>query len=73
MYLFRGEFGIMLFTGDFRLEVSSEIAQMGKSMLLNALKNDKIDTLYIDNTYCNPSYSFPSREVAAQQVMHCSC
>ena len=73
MYLFRGEFGIMLYTGDFRWEVSSEIAQMGKTMLLNALKNDKIDTLYIDNTYCNPSYSFPSREVAAQQVIYCSC
>ncbi|PWA37577.1 DNA repair metallo-beta-lactamase family protein [Artemisia annua] len=70
MYLFRGEFGIMLYTGDFRWEVTSEIAQMGKTMLLNALKNDKIDTLYIDNTYCNPSYSFPSREVAAQQVVN---
>ncbi|GJW90908.1 5' exonuclease Apollo [Tanacetum coccineum] len=70
MYLFRGEFGVMLYTGDFRWEVSSEIAQMGKTMLLNALKNDKIDTLYIDNTYCNPSYSFPSREVAAQQVVN---
>ncbi|KAI3812205.1 hypothetical protein L1987_16912 [Smallanthus sonchifolius] len=70
MYLFRGAFGITLYTGDFRWEVTSEIAQMGKNMLLKALKNDKIDTLYIDNTYCNPSYSFPSREVAAQQVVN---
>jgi len=71
MYLFRGEFGSMLYTGDFRWEVTCKIAEVGKTMLLGALKNDKIDTLYIDNTYCNPSYSFPSREVAAQQV--CSC
>ncbi|XP_076909717.1 uncharacterized protein LOC143567097 [Bidens hawaiensis] len=70
MYLFRGAFGITLYTGDFRWEVESEITQMGKNMLLNALRNDRINTLYIDNTYCNPSYSFPSREVAAQQVVN---
>lgn len=68
MYLFRGEFGFMLYTGDFRWEKTSRRAQIGKTMLLNALKNEKIDNLYLDNTYCNPSYSFPSREVAAQQV-----
>nr|XP_043608432.1 5' exonuclease Apollo [Erigeron canadensis] len=70
MYLFRGEFGTMLYTGDFRWELTCKIAQMGKKMLLSALKNDKVDTLYIDNTYCNPSYSFPTREVAAQQVVN---
>ncbi|KAK9052010.1 hypothetical protein SSX86_028638 [Deinandra increscens subsp. villosa] len=70
MYLFRGAFGITLYTGDFRWEVASESAKMGKNMLLNALKNEKIDIIYIDNTYCNPSYSFPSREVAAQQVVN---
>ncbi|KAI7730303.1 hypothetical protein M8C21_019896 [Ambrosia artemisiifolia] len=70
MYLFRGTFGITLYTGDFRWEVTSEIAQMEKTMLLDALKNDKIDTLYLENTYCNPSYSFPSRELAAQQVVN---
>ncbi|KAK1437921.1 hypothetical protein QVD17_03721 [Tagetes erecta] len=70
MYLFRGEFGVTLYTGDFRWEVASEITQMGKNMIANALKNDKVDILYIDNTYCNPSYSFPSREVAAQQVVN---
>lgn len=69
MYLFRGEFGITLYTGDFRWEIASEITQMGKNMIVNALKNDKVDILYIDNTYCNPSYSFPSREVAAQLVI----
>nr|KAJ0216045.1 hypothetical protein LSAT_V11C300133400 [Lactuca sativa] len=66
MYLFRGDFGNMLYTCDFRWKVSSKISEMGKNMLLSALNNHKVDTLYIDNTYCNPSYSFPSREVAAQ-------
>ncbi|CAL5336603.1 unnamed protein product [Camellia sinensis] len=69
MYLFRGEFGCMLYTGDFRWETTSKRAEIGRSMLLSALGNDKVDILYLDNTYCNPSYSFPSREVAAQQVV----
>ncbi|KAL6975744.1 hypothetical protein U1Q18_024537 [Sarracenia purpurea var. burkii] len=69
MYLFRGEFGCMLNTGDFRWEPTSTRAQIGRSMLLNALGNDKVDILYLDNTYCNPLYSFPSREVAAKQVV----
>ncbi|PSS14442.1 5' exonuclease [Actinidia chinensis var. chinensis] len=69
MYLFRGEFGCMLYTGDFRWEPTNTRAQIGRSMLHNAIGNDKVDILYLDNTYCNPSYSFPSREVAAKQVV----
>ncbi|KAA8526452.1 hypothetical protein F0562_008345 [Nyssa sinensis] len=69
MFLFRGEFGCMLYTGDFRWEATSKRAQIAREMLLNAIGNDKVDTLYLDNTYCNPSYCFPSREVAAQQVV----
>ncbi|CAL5391335.1 unnamed protein product [Camellia sinensis] len=69
MYLFRGEFGCMLYTGDFRWETTGKRAEIGKSMLLGALGNDKVDILYLDNTYCNPSYYFPSREVTAQQVV----
>lgn len=68
MYLFRGEFGCTLYTGDFRWESTSERAQNGRTMLLNALKDLQLDMLYLDNTYCNPTYSFPSREVAARQV-----
>lgn len=71
MFLFRGEFGCMLYTGDFRWETSSEKAEIGRTMLLDALKGEKVDVLYLDNTYCNPSYVFPSREAAAQQVCLC--
>lgn len=69
MYLFRGEFGCMLYTGDFRWETTSKRAQVGSTMLLNALEGNTVDILYLDNTYYNPTYSFPSREVAAQQVV----
>ncbi|KAG6717825.1 hypothetical protein I3842_04G118800 [Carya illinoinensis] len=69
MFLFRGDFGCLLYTGDFRWEATSKRADIGRTMLLNALKDDLVDILYLDNTYCNPSYAFPSREVAAQQVV----
>ncbi|CAA2981385.1 5 exonuclease Apollo [Olea europaea subsp. europaea] len=69
MYLFRGEFGCMLYTGDFRWEKSSNTVEVGRTMLLNALKNEKLDILYLDNTYCNPRFSFPSREVAAREIV----
>ncbi|XP_059661016.1 uncharacterized protein LOC132307313 isoform X2 [Cornus florida] len=68
MFLFRGEFGCMLYTGDFRWETRSKRAHIARAMLGNAIGNDKVDIVYLDNTYCNPSYSFPSREVAAQQI-----
>lgn len=69
MYLFRGEFSCVLYTGDFRWELNSERAQLAKKTLLDALRGDKVDTLYLDNTYCHPSFSFPPRDVAAQQVV----
>lgn len=68
MYLFCGEFGCMLYTGDFRWETNTDRGQVAKCMLLNALRGEEVDFLYLDNTYCNPSFSFPPREVAAQQV-----
>ncbi|XP_011048492.1 PREDICTED: 5' exonuclease Apollo isoform X2 [Populus euphratica] len=69
MFLFRGEFGCLMYTGDFRWEVDSERAKDARNKLLNVLKNETVDVLYLDNTYCNPSYDFPTREVAAQQVV----
>lgn len=68
MYLFRGESGCTLHTGDFRWESNSLGTENGRAVLLDALKDQTLDTLYLDNTYCNPQYSFPSREVASKQV-----
>ncbi|KAK9133698.1 hypothetical protein Scep_013226 [Stephania cephalantha] len=69
MFLFEGEFGRLLYTGDFRWEGTSERALEGKSVLVEALKGGTVDFLYLDNTYCNPSFLFPPREVVANQVV----
>ncbi|XP_047968416.1 5' exonuclease Apollo-like [Salvia hispanica] len=69
MYLFRGESGCTLHTGDFRWESNSLGTENGRAVLLDALKDQTLDTLYLDNTYCNPQYSFPSREVASKQIV----
>jgi DNA cross-link repair 1B protein len=68
MFLFRGEFGCLMYTGDFRWEVDSKRAKDARSRLLNVLKNETVDSLYLDNMYCNPSYDFPTQEVTTQQV-----
>lgn len=69
MLLFRGEFGCLLFTGDFRWETSCEKAKASRALLVEALKHEVVDILYLDNTYCNPSFNFPPRLVAAKQVI----
>lgn len=68
MFLFRGVFGHVLYTGDFRWELSDERALKARNMLRDALQGAKLDVLYLDNTYCNPAFCFPTRQVAAQQV-----
>eukprot|EP00268_Persea_americana_P014014 TRINITY_DN16207_c0_g1_i3.p1 TRINITY_DN16207_c0_g1~~TRINITY_DN16207_c0_g1_i3.p1 ORF type:complete len:432 (+),score=71.61 TRINITY_DN16207_c0_g1_i3:145-1440(+) len=69
MYLFCGEFGSMLYTGDFRWEANSDKAHIGKSQICSVLQGNELDFLYLDNTYCNPLFSFPPRDVVAQQVV----
>ncbi|KAJ4839656.1 hypothetical protein Tsubulata_026449 [Turnera subulata] len=69
MFLFRGEFGCWLYTGDFRWESECERAITGRKMLLEAIKEHPVTMLYLDNTYCNPSYDFPSRDFAARQIV----
>ncbi|KAM7270522.1 hypothetical protein ACFE04_029736 [Oxalis oulophora] len=69
MFLFRGEFGCILYTGDFRWELDSMRAMDGRTLLIKALKGDAVDVVYLDNTYCNPSYDFPPRHIAAQQIV----
>lgn len=68
MFLFRGDFGCLLYSGDFRWEAVSERASLARNSLIGALNGGAVDILYLDNTYCNPSYDFPPREIAAQQV-----
>jgi len=68
MYLFRGDLGCMLYTGDFRWELGCDKARRAKQALLDALGGDTIDVLYLDNTYCHPSLNFPPRPVVAEHV-----
>lgn len=72
MLLFRRDLGCMLYTGDFRWEATCEKARKAKDMLVDALKDDVVDVVYLDNTYCNPTYDFPHRQLAAQQVHYIS-
>eukprot|EP00112_Aurelia_sp_Birch-Aquarium-sp1_P001360 Seg1144.4 transcript_id=Seg1144.4/GoldUCD/mRNA.D3Y31 product="5' exonuclease Apollo" protein_id=Seg1144.4/GoldUCD/D3Y31 len=62
MFLFEGNFGRILHTGDFRAD----------SQLLDNLKAQQIghvDLLYLDNTYYGNSFNFPSRDVATKEVI----
>ncbi|ESQ50424.1 hypothetical protein EUTSA_v10001995mg [Eutrema salsugineum] len=66
MFMFRGDFGCFLYTGDFRWDCEGEDG--ARTTLVSAIKEFPVDILYLDNTYCNPIYSFPSRQVAAHLV-----
>lgn len=70
MYLFRGDLGCMLYTGDFRWELGCDKARQAKKALLDALGGDSVDMLYLDNTYCHPSLNFPPRPVVAEQMVN---
>ncbi|KAL6853863.1 hypothetical protein ACP4OV_019892 [Aristida adscensionis] len=70
MYLFRGDPGCMLYTGDFRWELGCDRARRAKEALLDALAGDTVDVLYLDNTYCHPSLNFPPRPVVAEQIVN---
>ncbi|CAA7013986.1 unnamed protein product [Microthlaspi erraticum] len=66
MFMFRGDFGCFLYTGDFRWE--RDAAEEARTSLAGAVNEFPVDILYLDNTYCNPIYSFPPRQVAAHLV-----
>ncbi|XP_010543115.1 PREDICTED: 5' exonuclease Apollo [Tarenaya hassleriana] len=65
MFLFRGDFGCFLYTGDFRWDSECDDA---KATLADAINHFPVDVLYLDNTYCNPIYNFPSRHLIAPLV-----
>ena len=68
MFLFRGKMGTVLHTGDFRF---SECMFQNPILFPPAINNPEkrgiaiqVDTLFLDNTFADPTYDFPSREEA---------
>ncbi|XP_053572476.1 protein artemis [Bombina bombina] len=60
MFLFQGQGGTVLYTGDFRL-AQGEVARMELLHSGNRVKD--IDSVYLDTTFCDPKfYQIPSRE-----------
>ncbi|XP_063782990.1 protein artemis isoform X2 [Pseudophryne corroboree] len=60
MFLFQGQNGTVLYTGDFRL-AKGEVARMELLHSGNRVKN--IESIYLDTTFCDPKFfQIPSRE-----------
>ncbi|XP_018111227.1 protein artemis isoform X2 [Xenopus laevis] len=60
MFLFQGNGGTVLYTGDFRL-AKGEVARMELLHSGNRVKD--IESVYLDTTFCDPKYfQIPSRE-----------
>ncbi|KAK7484128.1 hypothetical protein BaRGS_00024617 [Batillaria attramentaria] len=64
MFLFEGDFGKILYTGDFRYKP----CMVDKDSLL-ASHLGTVDRLYLDNTYCSPKCVFPTREEALEEIV----
>ena len=68
MFLFRGKMGTVLHTGDFRFSESMlQNPIMFPVSNFNAQKRGisiEVDTLFLDNTFADPTYDFPAREEA---------
>ena len=77
-----GYFGTILYTGDFRFLVFYRIKYLAHGLFHDRYKptlihtppggadifHPVIDVLYIDNTFCDPKFTFPPRKDAAEEV-----
>lgn len=61
MFLFQGPFGTVLHTGDFRVSPSVRHA------LSPWVRT--VDTVFMDCTYCHPSFNFPSMDEATKRIV----
>ncbi|XP_010858257.1 PREDICTED: protein artemis isoform X2 [Bison bison bison] len=67
MFLFQGNNGTVLYTGDFRL-AKGEAARM--ELLHSGGRVKDIQSVYLDTTFCNPKYyQIPSREECLRGIM----
>ncbi|EFJ29905.1 hypothetical protein SELMODRAFT_409901 [Selaginella moellendorffii] len=67
--LYCSQFGCVLHTGDFRWNNDRCTLEERKEALREAIGGAQVDFLYLDNTFCNPLFSFPSRNAAATRVI----
>uniref|UniRef100_A0AAA9SEI9 Protein artemis n=2 Tax=Bos TaxID=9903 RepID=A0AAA9SEI9_BOVIN len=66
-FLFQGNNGTVLYTGDFRL-AKGEAARM--ELLHSGGRVKDIQSVYLDTTFCNPKYyQIPSREECLRGIM----
>lgn len=63
MFIFSGYFGTLLYTGDFRLH--PDHAHLGALPILRR----GISRIFLDNTFCHPVFSYPSRETATKELL----
>lgn len=61
MFLLEGYFGNILITGDFRFD--------SKTLCHPFLQDIKIDHLFLDDTFIDPDYDFPSRAEAGKEIL----
>lgn len=61
MFFFQGSFGNILHTGDCR--ASPHVVQRVLQL------RQKIDTLYLDNTFCDPIFEFPPQEHVTNEIV----
>ncbi|XP_059150068.1 5' exonuclease Apollo-like [Physella acuta] len=62
MFYFQGDFGSVFYTGDFR--VSYNVLQDCRHLA------EKIDLMFIDNTFCSPKCIFPSRDQCFDEILN---
>ncbi|CAG5118709.1 unnamed protein product [Candidula unifasciata] len=62
MFYFQGDFGNILYTGDFRS--SPQLIETCSHLVGN------VDILYLDNTFCSPKCVFPSRDECLSMMVN---
>ncbi|XP_069834594.1 protein artemis isoform X2 [Dendropsophus ebraccatus] len=67
MFLFQGQNGTVLYTGDFRL-AKGEVARM--ELLHSGSRVKDIESVYLDTTFCDPKFfQIPSREECLMGIL----
>lgn len=69
MFLFEGDFGTVLYTGDFRASPALSAA-LSAALTDESGTRRQVDYLYFDDTFCDPERPFPSQSEAFATFLH---